>query len=184
MGPDIIIPPVTSAQRSDVESVMLAFEYGVHVVGSKSNDGTLNVMLADWVMQVSFKPRMVAVSLEDDSRTLRYVREVGRFTVNLLHDDGAEIARHVVMPAEGSKIMGRSARTTGVDRDKLEGLDYSLDQRGLPTLDSALGWITCDVREMVEAGGHVVVFGEVVDGKMQRSGEMLIERDLGWVYAG
>jgi hypothetical protein len=28
------------------------------------------------------------------------------------------------------------------------------------------------------------VIGEVVDGGILRSGEMLIERDLGWEYAG
>lgn len=184
MVSNVVHPSIPIPQRSDVPSVMLAFEYGVHVVGSRSNDGTLNVMLADWVMQVSFKPRLVAVALEEDSRTLRFVRETGQFTVNLLHDDGTEIARHVVMPADGSKIMGRSKRTTDVDHDKLKGLDYSLDRRGLPLLDAALGWITCDVRETVDAGDHTVVLGEVVDGKIQRSGEMLIERDLGWEYAG
>ena len=46
-----------------IEKALLALSYGVHVIGSRSNDGTMNAMLADWVMQVSFKPRLLAVSI-------------------------------------------------------------------------------------------------------------------------
>ena len=50
-------------------------------------------MLADWVMQVSFKPRLVAAGIENDARTLRFIKETGTFSVNLLHEkDGIDIA--------------------------------------------------------------------------------------------
>src|SRR5512135_1758147 len=90
------------------EKAMLKLSYGVHVIGSRSADDDLNVMLADWVMQVSFKPRLVAVGIENDARTLRFIRETGTFSVNLLHEkDGDEIARRVVMPSESKKVRGR-----------------------------------------------------------------------------
>ena len=167
------------------EQAMLKLSYGVHVIGSRSANGDLNAMLADWVMQVSFKPRLVAVSIENDARTLRFIRETGVFSVNLLHEkDGLEIARKVVMPAESSKIRGRSEEAAAVINYKLDGLDYGIHQNGCPVLDLALGWFTCDVREFFGVGDHTLVIGEVTDGDVVRPGEMLIERDLGWEYAG
>lgn len=168
-----------------IEQTMLALSYGVHVIGSRASDGTRNAMLADWVMQVSFDPRLVAVSIENDARTLRFIRETGVFTVNLLHEkDGLEIARRVVMPSEGSKIRNRSEEASAAVRDKLEGLQYGVHENGCAVLDQALGWFSCDVESLVPAGDHTVVLGKVTDGAVLRQGDMLIERDLGWEYAG
>lgn len=168
-----------------IERAMLAMSYGVHVIGSRDGDGSLNAMLADWVMQVSFTPRLVAAAIENDARTLRYVRATRVFSVNMLHaTDGDGIARKVVMPAEGRKVRGRSEEAAAVVHHKLEGLRYELSESGVPILLDALGWYTCDVEQLVEAGDHTVVIGRVTDGAVLRSGDMLIERDLGWEYAG
>ncbi|WBL35014.1 hypothetical protein O0235_09460 [Tepidiforma flava] len=54
--------PGSPKELEGVEKALLAeLSYGVHVIGSRAADGTLNAMLADWVMQVSFRPRLLAV---------------------------------------------------------------------------------------------------------------------------
>ena len=112
--------PGSPKELEPVEKALLALSYGVHVIGSRSEDGSLNAMLADWVMQVSFKPRLLAVAIENDARTLRYIRQTNVFSVNLLHEkDGMEIARKVVMPAEGRKVRGRSEEAAAAVYDKL-----------------------------------------------------------------
>jgi flavin reductase (DIM6/NTAB) family NADH-FMN oxidoreductase RutF len=167
------------------ERAMLAMSYGVQVIGSHNRDGDLNAMLADWVMQVSFKPRLVAASIENDARTLRFIRETGSFSVNLLHEkDGIDIARKVVMPAEASKVRGRSAEASAQIRQKLDGISYVISDLGDPLLNDALGWFTCKAEQFIPTGDHTLVIGSVTDGDVLRSGEMLIERDLGWEYAG
>ena len=168
-----------------VESVMLAMTYGVHVIGSRSADGQSNLMLADWVMQVSFKPRLMAVAIENDARTLRFIRETGVFSVNLLHaKDGAEIARRVVMPAEGSKIRGRSEAASSQVHDKLSRVGHTFHGSGVPLVQDALGWLACEVEQLVPTGDHTLVVGKVTDGAVLRLGDVLTERDLGWEYAG
>jgi flavin reductase (DIM6/NTAB) family NADH-FMN oxidoreductase RutF len=168
-----------------VERAMLAMSYGVHVIGSHDGQGTMNAMIADWVMQVSFKPRLVACAVENDARTLRFIKATNVFSVNLLHQkDGEVIARRVVMPAEGSKIRGRSVQAAAEVHDKLAGLRYEISAEGCPLLLDALGWFTCDVEQFVPTGDHTLVIGRVTDGAVLREGEMLIERELGWEYAG
>ncbi len=167
------------------ERAMLAMSYGVHVIGSVSKAGELNAMLADWVMQVSFKPRLVAVAIENDARTLRFIRETGVFSVNMLHEkDGIEIARKVVMPSEASKVRGRTDELSSQVIDKLDGISYVIGENGCALLNDALGWYTCDVEDELVTGDHTIVVGRVLDGDIIRTGEMLIERDLGWEYAG
>jgi flavin reductase (DIM6/NTAB) family NADH-FMN oxidoreductase RutF len=168
-----------------VERALLALSYGVHVIGSVCADGAMNAMLADWVMQVSFKPRLVAIAIENDARTLRYIRETEVFSVNLLHEkDGMEIARRVVMPAEGGKIRGRSAEAAAVVNYKLAEIEHGVHPNGCPVLDRALGWFTCEAEQFITTGDHTHVVGRVTDGALLRGGEMLIERDLGWEYGG
>ncbi|HEY4670344.1 MAG TPA: flavin reductase family protein [Tepidiformaceae bacterium] len=177
--------PGRPKQLEPVERALLAMSYGVHVIGSRGGEGDLNVMLADWVMQVSFRPRLVAASIENDARTLRFIRQTGIFSVNLLHEkDGEVIARRVVMPSEGSKIRGRSGAAAGLV-DKLAGLNHVISsEEGVPLLNDALGWLLCEAEQFIPAGDHTLVIGRVVDGDVVRDGEMLIERDLGWEYGG
>lgn len=177
--------PGQPKELEPIERALLALSYGVHVIGSCAEDGTLNAMLADWVMQVSFKPRLIACAIENDARTLRFIRETETFTVNLLHHkDGAAIARQVVMPAEGSKIRGRSEEAASLVVNKLAGIDYGLHENGCPVLEDALGWLACDAEQFLPTGDHTIVVGRITDGAVLRAGEMLIERELGWEYAG
>lgn len=166
-------------QRADA---MEAMSYGLYVVGSADMHGTMNAMIACWVMQVAFEPRMVVVSIENDARTLELIRERGMFSVNILDADrGMDVAEKVVMPAEGRKVEGRSH---AIVNHKLDRVRHDIHESGLPVLADALGWYTCTVREMIPAGDHTLVMGEVTDARMLRSGETLIERDVGWGYAG
>ncbi len=182
---ELPILPGSPRELPGPEKAMLKLSYGVHVIGSHSAGGDLNAMIADWVMQVSFTPRLVAVAIENDARTLRFVRETGVFSVNLLHEkDGDEIARKVVMPADARKIKGRPEEMQSRVVNKLDGLEFGIHDNGCPVLDDALGWFTCDVRQFVPAGDHTIVIGDVTDGDVVRAGEMLIERELGWEYAG
>ncbi len=177
--------PGSPRELSGVEKALLKLSYGVHVIGSRAADGTLNAMLADWVTQVSFSPRLVLVAIENDARTLRFIKETGAYSVNLLHQgDGLEIARAVVMPSEARKIRGRSTEMSATVYDKLATIPHGIHRNGCPILDRALGWVACDVHELHTAGDHTLVVGRVTDGDVLREGEMLIERELGWEYGG
>ncbi len=59
--------------RAPLDPISEALEtmpYGLYIIGSRSEAGELNGMMADWLMQVSFKPRLVCCSFENDATTL------------------------------------------------------------------------------------------------------------------
>ncbi len=174
--------------RQPPEPVSEALEtmpYGLYIVGSRSEAGELNGMMADWLMQVSFKPRLVACSFENDATTLKNVRATGVFSVNVLPADAQELAAHFAQPRDASKIKGRSEEAGARVYDKLRDVPYTRgEQTDCPVLDEALAWLECSAEQFVEAGDHTLVIGRVLDGGVLRDGEPLTQRILGWSYGG
>ncbi len=110
-------------RKIELDPIVEALEqmpYGLYIIGSRGSDN-INGMMADWVMQVSFNPRVVAVSLERNSTTLRNLRETGVFTVNLLGAGQRQLAVRFCQPRQASKIVGRSEEASAVIYDKMAG---------------------------------------------------------------
>ncbi len=171
---------------SEAERVMHEMPYGLYIVGSIEENGLVNGMMADWVMQVSFEPRLLAVSFEPNSHTLQNVRERAFFTVNLLaQDDGSmELARRFAQPYSGEKVAGRKGEERTKVHYKLEGLSYTKTRNGCPVLDDAMAWLECRLSGEHAIGDHVLVIGEVLDGEVIREAEPLTSSYTGWTYSG
>jgi flavin reductase (DIM6/NTAB) family NADH-FMN oxidoreductase RutF len=156
--------------------------YGMYVIGSRGPMG-LNVMAAHWLMQVSFKPRIVALSLENDARTLANVRETRVFSVNIMGDDSMELVASFLQPSDPSKIIGRTAKGAPLI-DKLAGVAHKTMATGCPILRDALAWFECEVEGGLPAGDHTLVLARVTDGGQINDGRPLRDDDLGWTYSG
>jgi flavin reductase (DIM6/NTAB) family NADH-FMN oxidoreductase RutF len=141
--------------------------------------------MADWAMQVSFNPRLVAVSLERNSTTLRNLRESGFFTVNMLGAEQRSVAVKFCQPRQASKVVGRSEDASAVVYDKMDGVPYQMGAlTDCPILDAGLAYLECQVDQLVDVGDHTLAVGRVLDGAVLREGEPLTQRILGWSYAG
>jgi flavin reductase (DIM6/NTAB) family NADH-FMN oxidoreductase RutF len=156
--------------------------YGMYVIGSRGPAG-LNVMAAHWLMQISFKPRMVALSLENDARTLANVRETRVFSVNVMGEDSRELIASFLQPANRAKIAGRGASGTGTI-DKLAGVPHKTMATGCPILRDALAWFECEVEGGLPTGDHTLVVARITDGGQIKHGRPLRDDDLGWTYSG
>lgn len=155
--------------------------YGMYVIGSRGPHG-LNVMAAHWLMQVSFKPRTVALSLENDARTLANIRETRVFSVNIMGEGSNKLIASFLQPSDPRKIAGRSASAPAVD--KLAGVPHKTMATGCPVLQDALAWFECEVEGGLPAGDHTLVVARVTDGGQINAGTPLRDDDLGWTYSG
>lgn len=130
---------------TDIDSVETALSQlprGVYVIGSLDGDGIVTTV-ADWVTQVSHVPRLLAVSIKNDSVTLRNLQESGVFTVSIVPNGQAR-------PTANSRY---DARIFGLG-----------DHTGCPILKDAAAWLECRVRMTVHAGDHTLVISRVIDG--------------------
>jgi flavin reductase (DIM6/NTAB) family NADH-FMN oxidoreductase RutF len=176
--------PRHKVKTDPVAEALDLFPYGLFIIGSRGSDN-INGMMADWVMQVSFQPRLVACSLERSSTTLRNLRETGAFSVNILSAGDKGLAVKFCQPREAAKIQGRSEEASAVIYDKLAGISYQDGPlTACPVLDEALGYIECEVDQLIETGDHVLAIGRVLGGEVLRDGEPLSSRALGWNYSG
>ena len=170
-----------------VARVMHELPYGLYIIGSKEAEGEkVNGMMADWVMQVSFEPRLVGVAFENDAHTLGNVRAHGVFSVNLLGADkgSMDLARPFAQPHSGTKVQGRKGAEATAVHYKLDGLDYRLTDRGCPVLSAALAWFECEAAQYLDIGDHTLVVGRVLDGRVEREAEPMTSTYTGWTYSG
>jgi flavin reductase (DIM6/NTAB) family NADH-FMN oxidoreductase RutF len=175
-------------KRVDLDPVAEALEqmpYGLYIIGSRGADN-INGMMADWVMQVSFQPRLVLVSLENSSTTLKNIRHSQAFTVNLLDSDSKQLAARFCQPRDASKVQGRSDSARNVIYNKFDGVDFfEGEQTGIPILSDAMMWMECLLEQEAAAGDHTLMIGRVVSGEVvDYKREPLTQRILGWSYAG
>jgi flavin reductase (DIM6/NTAB) family NADH-FMN oxidoreductase RutF len=168
--------------EEDARPALDMMNYGMYVIGSHGPMG-MNVMAAHWLMQVSFKPRMVALSLENDARTLANIRETRVFSVNVMGADSVELIASFLQPQNPGKIRGRHAIGTA-PVDKLAGVPHKTMATGCPILKDALAWYECEVEGGLPTGDHTLVVAKVLDGGQINHGAPLRDDDLGWTYSG
>ena len=167
--------------EEELRQIMERMPYGLYIVGSKMDEG-VNAMMADWVMQVSFQPRLLAIAFEKDARTLANIRANKVYTVIFLSEDedSMHLAARFAQPYFGSKVHGPQA--TGVHH-KLQDIPHKLTARGCPFLDAAMAWLECEADQFVEAGDHTIVLGRVLEGQILHEGGPLTSTFTGWNYS-
>jgi flavin reductase (DIM6/NTAB) family NADH-FMN oxidoreductase RutF len=152
------------------KQVLRMFTYGLYAV-SCANEGEVNVFTANWLTQVSFDPPMVAVSVENISKSLPMILRSRKCTVNVLRSGDRELA-------------GKLGKSALQHPDKLVNITFHLGLNGCPILDDALAWVACELRNTVEAGDSTLIIAEVIDVGMLGEGQPLTMAEAGFRHAG
>jgi flavin reductase (DIM6/NTAB) family NADH-FMN oxidoreductase RutF len=147
---------------------------GLYVIGA-THDGRFNLMTANWVTQVSFDPKLVAVSIEREALTHALVHGGRVFAVNLIGRDDRAIVRRFTKPVELDAAAGT-----------LNGFPFHDGPTGAPVLDQAPAWVDCAVRQSVDCGDHTFFVGEVVGTGFQQAEDTPVLRmeDTRMSYGG
>lgn len=158
-----------------IKDALHLMPYGFYSLTSRHGDD-VNAMVVNWITQVSFTPRLMAVGLQKTCYT-HGVIEAGRvFCINLFKKED----REAMMPF----TKGRSKRP-----DKMEEATYTAaPETGCPVLEGAAAFVECKVVDILDVGGdHAIVVGEVVGAgvlKDAKVDDMMTLPHIGWSYAG
>ena len=150
--------------------VLRTFTYGLYAVSCADN-GEVNIFTANWLTQVSFDPPLLALSVENDSKSLPMLLRSGKFTVNVYRSGDRELA-------------GKLGKSAVQHPDKLEGVAYEIGANGCPVLKDALACVACEVQRTVEAGDSTLLVALVVDVGMLGQGPPLTMAEAGFRHAG
>lgn len=158
-----------------VKDALKLMPYGFYSLTSRNGDD-VNAMVANWITQASFTPRLIVVGLQKTSYT-HGVIEAGRvFCLNLFKKENEE----AMMPF----TKGRSKNP-----DKMKEATYTeAPETGCPILEGAAAYVECKVVDIFDVGGdHVILVGEAVGADVMKEaevGDMMTLPHIGWSYAG
>ena len=126
-------------------SVMGRFATGVTVVTATTPEGPVG-MTANAVCSLSLDPLLLLVAFDNDARTLRVVRETGRFGVNVL--------------AAGHEDLARLFASKTPEREKFADVPHTVHD-GIPVIEGALAWVGCRLEQLIPGGDHTIGIGAV-----------------------
>jgi len=161
------LPPLDLAAK---KAVLRQLSYGLYAVTVQAG-GAVNAFTANWLTQASFEPPLVAVSVENDGRSIGMLRASGVFAVNVLDSGARDLA---------ARLGKRSAQVP----NKLEGVPWRAGVTGCPILLEALGVVECRLTGEVAAGDSTLFVGEVVAAEVLREGRPLTMLEAGFRHSG
>lgn len=151
---------------NDVAALFRRLSYGVYVVGV-ADGKRRNAFTAAWVMQTSFEPLLLALSINQEHASYPVLQAGRGFTVNVLKQGQQDLAR-------------RFGTRSGRDEDKLAGIRWRPGRTGAPILEEALAYFDCELSGGMPAGDHELVLGRVTGGKvLDRNAAPLTYADTG-----
>ncbi len=158
-----------------ISNALTLIPYGFYAVTSRDGEDR-NVMVLNWLSQVSFEPQHIVIGLQNSSYTMNLIRKSGKFVVNIFDKDDANVVKQFTKSREKNP-------------DKFGTANYTDGPvTSVPVLDEAAAYLEVEVEEIFDTGsGHSAVIGKVVGGgeaKEIKVQETLTMPDLGWSYAG
>lgn len=136
--------------------------HGVYVIGVSDGEHQ-NAFTAAWVMQVSFDPLLLAISINPEHYSYQLLKAGGICTVNVLGQHQYAIAEH----------FGRSAK------DKMAGFQWRIDKTGAPILSESLAYFDCRVNHYSDAGDHQIAVCKVLGAAELNPGHPLLYSQTG-----
>src|SRR4249919_4310100 len=139
--------------------VLWTMPSGLYVVGSRSGDRR-NGMTLNWATQVSFDPKLLAISVERTALTHELI-EAGRvFSLCVVDREDRAIVRKFTKPVE-----------VDLEAHTLNGFPFHDGASGAPILDQAVAYVDCELHATADVGSHSLFIGEVVDAGFQKDEE-------------
>ena len=139
------------------EALFKQISLGVYVIGVSDGERQ-NAFTAACVMQVSFNPPLLAISVNPEHYSYQLLRAGGICTVNVLGQDQYAIAEHFACSS----------------KDKMAGFQWQKGETGAPILLESLSYFDCQVSHYADAGDHKIAICEVIAGAQLNQGTPLL----------
>ncbi len=145
-------PAVRQTGRPPTSFIRVAYHTPRQVVlMTARHDGLENVWPIDWHVPLSLEPELYGVSLTSDSFGANLVRASGCFVVNFVPASWEEII--LFCGSKSGKVVDKFAET-GLQREPATAVNVS-------RLKDALGYLECEVVQVMEVGDHTLFVGAV-----------------------
>lgn len=158
-----------------IKQALKMLPYGFYSITSRSGN-EVNAMVANWVTQASFEPRLFIMGLQKKSYSYGLIKDGGVFALNIFKKEDEE----AIMPFTKSRAK---------NPEKMKGAKYvEGPSTGCPILEGAAAYIEFKVVKMIDIGAdHDILVGDPVGADIMKPAEpsdVLSLPHIGWSYAG
>lgn len=130
----------------DLRNAFGAFLTGVTVVATREKGGIPRGFTVNSFTSVSLNPPMLLVCVDKTAESFEIFTEAPGFAVSILAEDQIEIS--------GLFASKRS--------DKFDIAGWTESRTGQPVVDGCCAWFDCRRDQVIDAGDHVVILGEIL----------------------
>ena len=136
------------------------FATGVAVITAAGRNGSFAGMTANSFASVSLHPPLISVNVAESAEMYRVLGGASHFVVNILEATQEAISRRF---AEDHPA-------------RFEGIQFSLNDRGIPVLGGTLATIECERIQWLDAGDHRIFIARVIGGEAREGRPLLYFR--------
>ncbi|EDX87145.1 Flavin reductase like domain protein [Synechococcus sp. PCC 7335] len=128
---------------------------GLYIVTAQKGDVS-GALLASWVMQASFEPLGIAISVAKDRAIESILQSGDHFVLNILEEGHYQ------------PLMKHFLKRFAPGADRFEGIETYPATNGAPILAKALAYIECDITCRYECSDHMIVYATVQAGRVAK----------------
>ena len=150
-------PSLSKIEKQQYRRICSKFASGITIATVLDAAGACHGMTANSFTSVSLMPPLVLICVAHSARVLEHFRWSPHFGINIL---GAG-QRHL------------SDKFAGSGYDRFQGVEWYAGETGVPLLPDVLATIECARTNVVTAGDHDIVIGEVLHAAC-KDGEPLV----------
>ncbi len=144
-------PAISKIEKQHFRRICGKFASGITVATVRDAAGAPHGMTANSFTSVSLAPPLVLVCVDHRARILEHFRIGDHFGINIL----------------GAAQRPLSDRFAGSGYDRFEGVAWRPGYTGVPLLEHVLATLECARVNVVTAGDHDIVIGEVLHADCQ-----------------
>ncbi|NRB03891.1 MAG: flavin reductase family protein [Rhodobacteraceae bacterium] len=137
---------MTEFDRKDLRNAFGRFMTGVTIVTARTNDGQPVGFTANSFTSVSLDPPLLLVCPSRKLSSFETFSQCSHFAVNILADDQQAV----------------SDTFACYDGDRFERVAHHAGPEGLPLINGASAQFSCATHQIIPAGDHCILLGEVI----------------------
>jgi flavin reductase (DIM6/NTAB) family NADH-FMN oxidoreductase RutF len=141
------------------------FPTGVAVVTTRAADGTAHGLTVNAFCSLSLDPPLILVAIDRACSVLDTFEKAERFAINFLSVDQQDL----------------SVRFSQLPEGRFAGVSWSPGTDGAPLIEGTIGSIECRTTNIIDAGDHRALIGEVVAASVGEGAPLVFFRSG---YAG
>lgn len=151
-------------ERRVAQNAQRYFMTGVSMITSAGSNGQ-NVMAAEWTMQISYEPMLIAIFIHEGSSTLENIRETKEFGVNVASEKQTTLV----------SIAGGYSRKE-IDKLAITGFFQLVKSKKIkpPLIAGCTINAECKVFTTKKIGDHTMIVGKVVSIKYDKTRKPLV----------